>query len=146
MMWVENSSLLDECVLLWLCLKNMFGEWCSWDMIMCLVLLMMKELVVVIRGSLFMQIFCFFIFLMIGLVGDFLFRIIRCILVCSGDVKVRLCCWYFLMLNGGVFSIYDRNLRCVKLLCDMMGKIEVKVDCRFLFLCFDVVCLGCRKF
>lgn len=83
MICVENSSLFELCVLFLLCLKNMLGEWCSCEMMICLVLLMMNEFVGVMSGILFMYIFCFFIFLMIGLFGDFLLRMMRWIFVCS---------------------------------------------------------------
>lgn len=56
----------------------MDGEWINWDMIICLVLLIMNVFVFVISGKLFMKIFCFLILLV--------FLIIRCIFIWRGVV------------------------------------------------------------
>lgn len=54
MICVLYRILFEEWVLFLLLLKNMFGFWCSWDMIIFLVLLIMKVLFFVMSGILFM--------------------------------------------------------------------------------------------
>lgn len=144
MMWVLYSSLFELWVLLWLWLKNMFGEWCSWEMMMCLVLLMMKVLFLVISGILFRQIFCFFMYLMV-LVDDLWLQIIRCMVMCSGVLQFMLCWWYLCLLKIGLFSLQLMYFRVVLLLQLVIGKIDFSVVCRLWFVCLVGLMFFCRN-
>lgn len=146
MMWYVNNSLFDEWVLFLLWLKNMFGEWCIWDMIICLVLLMIKVLFGVIKGILFMNMFCFLMFLIdFVLVFLLILNMIRCSVIFSGVLYVRLCCIYFLMLNFGFFSLYFMNLRIVVLLKFLIGNIDWNMFLIFLLFNGMLVLFDCRN-
>src|SRR5688572_458908 len=141
----ENRSFPDECVLPRSCSKNTPGERCNCDTITRSVPLITNEPVVVMSGNSPIYTSCSFISLTTGLVGDSLSRITRRTFARKGDAKVKPRCWHSLTSNGGSPSTYDRNSRRAKPLCDTIGKIEVKADCKPSFLRCDGTLSACKK-
>src|SRR3979409_22040 len=141
----ENSSLPEECVLPRSCSKNTPGERCSWETITRSVPLITNEPVVVIKGNSPMYTSCSFISLTTGLVGDSLSRMTSRTFARKGDAKVKPRCWHSLTSKGGVPSTYDRNSSRAKPLCDTIGKMDVKADCKPSFLRWDGILSSCKK-